>query len=147
MRQRSCFMEYLVHRFLYNKYMEIKKCSRCKVNERSAYGRYCKKCHSIYHREWRKKNKGYHRKFYESKKTLVSKVILEAKNKPCSDCKNIFPFYVMDFDHISDKSFNIGNARYKQVSHEKLLEEIAKCEVVCANCHRQRTYNRAHGLA
>lgn len=50
----------------------------------------------------------------------------------------------MDFDHVSGEKIGclatLADARYKL---EKLKEEIAKCEIVCANCHRVRTWKRA----
>lgn len=46
----------------------------------------------------------------------------------------------MQFDHLGDKLFTISNAGATSV--ERLLAEIAKCEVVCANCHAERTYQR-----
>jgi hypothetical protein len=61
------------------------------------------------------------------------------KNVPCMDCGGEFPPYVMDFDHRSDKKFNIAS-RYKQAPLAVLLDEIAKCDVVCSNCHRVRTH-------
>lgn len=56
------------------------------------------------------------------------------------DCGQTFPMCVMDFDHRdpSLKCFGIG--QYKEGSVTKLLAEIAKCDVVCANCHRIRTF-------
>jgi len=48
----------------------------------------------------------------------------------------------MDFDHVSnDKRYNIGTD-YRWISMENLNAEIAKCEVVCSNCHRIRTAAR-----
>ena len=67
--------------------------------------------------------------------------IKELKEKtPCKDCGKHYPYYVMQFDHIKDKDFNIG-AR-TSVSVKKLKLEIDKCEIVCANCHAERTYQR-----
>ena len=59
---------------------------------------------------------------------------------PCADCGKHYPYYVMQFDHLRDKLFNIASntGKYKNV----LLAEIDKCEIVCANCHAVRTYNR-----
>jgi hypothetical protein len=67
----------------------------------------------------------------------------EVKNVPCKDCGVRYPPYVMQFDHLGDKSFTISEyARNGNVSWPKLRREIAKCEVVCANCHFERTHQR-----
>jgi hypothetical protein len=64
------------------------------------------------------------------------------KANPCVDCgeTNII---VLEFDHIGDdKHFSISDATRKGYSLEKIKNEIAKCEVRCANCHRKKTYER-----
>ena len=61
------------------------------------------------------------------------------------DCGIKYPPYVMDFDHLGDKEFVISKG-VSMHSPIKLLKEIAKCDVVCSNCHRLRTYNRRIGL-
>ena len=61
-----------------------------------------------------------------------------AKDVPCADCGGHFPPECMDFDHVrGDKAFNLSRGWGLSVS--AILEEIAKCDVVCANCHRTRT--------
>lgn len=61
------------------------------------------------------------------------------KDVPCLDCKQKFPSFVMDFDHVrGEKEFTIS-ARL-ELPWERLQAEIDKCDVVCANCHRIRTY-------
>lgn len=66
----------------------------------------------------------------------------EAKRKPCVDCGHIFPSVAMDLDHVKGKkTYNIGTA-YRWLSMMKLEEEIAKCEPVCACCHRVRSSTR-----
>jgi hypothetical protein len=66
------------------------------------------------------------------------------KNRPCIDCGITYPSCVMDFDHVRGiKRFEISNAVITGYTGEKLANELAKCELVCANCHRIRTYNRA----
>ncbi len=52
---------------------------------------------------------------------------------------------VLEFDHLKDKAFNIG-ASLSGRSWASILDEIAKCEVVCANCHRRRTARRRGSL-
>lgn len=65
----------------------------------------------------------------------------EFKRVPCKDCGNRFPTYVMDFDH-RDPTLKIRNiAAMMKCSKEKILEEMSKCDVVCSNCHRIRTWD------
>jgi hypothetical protein len=63
--------------------------------------------------------------------------------KGCTDCGYAIHPAVLEFDHLPQftKSFDIGRAVYK-AAWTGILEEIAKCEVVCANCHRIRTVER-----
>jgi hypothetical protein len=70
-------------------------------------------------------------------------IIREAKKAPCADCGIPYPYYVMQFDHRdgAQKSFNIGQIG-PTCSRERLLAEIAKCDVVCGNCHAERTHQR-----
>lgn len=68
-------------------------------------------------------------------------MIAELKSVPCADCGQTYPPYVMDFDHLGDKLGDIAN-NLKRWSNKKLLAEVAKCEVVCSNCHRARTHAR-----
>lgn len=58
----------------------------------------------------------------------------------CADCGYAQHPAALDFDHLSNKSFAIAQGRDRKWT--LILEEIAKCDVVCANCHRIRTVNR-----
>lgn len=59
----------------------------------------------------------------------------------CTDCAESDPI-VLEFDHVhGKKSFNISAGLMK--NWEVIEEEINKCEVVCANCHKKRTANRS----
>ncbi len=84
------------------------------------------------------------KKAYLSRATIASernrKILRDAKDKPCTDCGIQYPFYVMQFDHLGDKEFTPSNAGASSV--KRVLAEIAKCEVVCANCHAECTYQR-----
>jgi hypothetical protein len=63
--------------------------------------------------------------------------------KECTDCRRAFPYYVLHWDHITnDKVTNVSKMIMQACSKEKILKEIAKCELVCANCHAERTFNR-----
>lgn len=91
-------------------------------------------------------NKDYYlAKNYKRRRELRD-YIHELKNStPCTDCGVQYPYYVMDFDHLEDKVGAIS-AVLKSGSNKKMAAELLKCEVVCANCHRVRTYNRIKHL-
>lgn len=60
------------------------------------------------------------------------------KAEPCTDCHLTYPSEVMEFDHVTQAK--LGNiSELLDFSTEQLLAEISRCELVCANCHRQRT--------
>jgi hypothetical protein len=54
----------------------------------------------------------------------------------------------MDFDHVNgqEKYMDVSTMCDKGFSKEKILQEIAKCELVCAVCHRIREKNRRLGV-
>ncbi len=70
------------------------------------------------------------------------------EGRPCLDCSMVYPTYVMDFDHRdpTTKISEIATMRRRHVPLEKLLAEIAKCDLICSNCHRIRTHKRRHGI-
>lgn len=68
-------------------------------------------------------------------------LLRELRQVPCTDCGGRFKPYQMDFDHRdpSTKSFNVMTGRAMLMSTAKVLAEVAKCDIVCVNCHRLRT--------
>ena len=56
---------------------------------------------------------------------------------PCVDCgeKDIV---VLEFDHVRGKRFGIHAMVHAGYNHARILKEISKCEVRCANCHRRK---------
>lgn len=61
----------------------------------------------------------------------------------CYDCGGMFPPEALDFDHLpgKEKCFNIAKFLANKPC-EEVLDEISKCQVVCATCHRIRTATR-----
>lgn len=64
------------------------------------------------------------------------------EGRPCEDCRETFPPVCMDFDHSGDKIMNVSAMAVRVKSLARVREEAAKCEVVCACCHRLRTERR-----
>ena len=60
----------------------------------------------------------------------------------CFDCGEAHEPYIFDFDHRdpNTKTADPG-ALMAQSSMERIREEVDKCDLVCANCHRRRTYH------
>jgi len=62
---------------------------------------------------------------------------------PCMDCGVIYPPYIMQFDHVAgEKRGAVANLVREGVSIQTLQDEIDKCELVCSNCHTERTHSR-----
>ena len=66
------------------------------------------------------------------------------KSHPCVECGEDDPV-VLEFDHLRDKALSIGRALECR-AWRAVLDEMQKCEVVCANCHRRRTAQRRGAL-
>lgn len=74
----------------------------------------------------------------------LRKLLNELKAGPCMDCHNNYPPYVMDLDH-RDPATKVAkvSSLVFDGSRNLLIAEVAKCDLICANCHRIRTYNRS----
>ena len=66
----------------------------------------------------------------------------DLKDKPCADCGQEFPPECMDFDHRPDEVKVCNVATLHSRRKDLILAEVAKCDVVCANCHRIRSKKR-----
>ena len=68
-------------------------------------------------------------------------LLRDLRKGSCADCGQVFLPHQMDFDHRNppDKLFRLTEGRAMLMSRERLLGEVTKCDVVCANCHRLRT--------
>lgn len=65
------------------------------------------------------------------------------RDRPCADCAGRFPSCAMDFDHRDPGSkLNAVTRMIGRAGTARILEEAAKCDIVCANCHRLRTFER-----
>jgi len=101
-------------------------CVKCGTSEKSGNRGYCKECQRVYISAYRQ---------------VVRDYINEVKKSPCVDCGKQYPPYVMQFDHRdpTQKLFNIGN---NNRTLALTMAEIAKCDLVCANCHAERTWGQ-----
>jgi len=83
----------------------------------------------------------------ETRKELDRYIQEYKEARGCQDCRNEgksgdHPYYVLDADHVrGKKKINLSRAS-RTGSLEVIKEELAKCEIVCANHHRVRTHKR-----
>lgn len=82
------------------------------------------------------KQRAFGRKWAKERRAFIQSF----KEVPCTDCGIQYPPWVMQFDHLRDKKFKLN--RPQSMTVQDILDEIEKCEVVCANCHAQRTHDR-----
>ncbi len=103
----------------------------------------CKSCVSVYSKQHYVKNRDY----YLTKATINRRLTRVKLRKflfnyycehPCVECSEADPI-VLEFDHLHDKFDGIARMANRAFSIKRIQEEIDKCEVVCANCHRRRT--------
>lgn len=89
------------------------------------------------HKTWLDAHPGYRPAWAAARRAKLQAL----KAGPCVDCGDTFPPECMDFDHVrGEKVANVGSLT--TFSNVKLMAEIAKCDLVCANCHRIRTQAR-----
>lgn len=110
-----------------------------------AYVLMCAKSTVSYHLSDEQKEKTKARQ--DNSRAIIRKWLKEEKeNTPCMDCGQYYRYYVMHFDHLPqfEKKFNL--ARFKEVtgSLDVVKAERAKCDLVCGNCHAERTHRRLH---
>jgi hypothetical protein len=67
---------------------------------------------------------------------------IRENKKQCHDCGGMFPHFVLDYDHARGTKVNTVAKVARSYGWKKLLAEIEKCDVVCANCHKIRTRTR-----
>lgn len=106
---------------------------------------YCKPCTALRSRNYYHKNKGQGKLHFERRRAEQQKLMFEYfYNNPCVDCGNT-DIRTLQFDHVSDnKEHDIGIMMRGHMNWDKILNEMQKCEVVCANCHCIRTSIRAN---
>lgn len=138
----------------------MKKCTICgkEKDEKEYYYRnkkaerlhaQCKECYRVKRRKIWKEYYNKHGSKYRENAVMRNrelKIILRSRmydylqGKSCEKCGISDP-RVLEFDHIDPKTkdFSIAKAMHDIMSWDKLLAEIQKCQILCANCHKIKT--------
>ena len=131
----------------------MRKCGRCGDEKpladfawrRKAKGQldnYCRPCRAAYKQIHYTQNRArYIAQSQQRKKSVAEErtayLVDFFREHPCVDCGETDPI-VLEFDHLRDKAFGIARG-IRDRNWQSVLDEMAKCDVVCANCHRRRT--------
>jgi hypothetical protein len=112
------------------------------------YQSYCKKCSKIKRKQYFIKNLKKEletRKVYSEKQK--QKYIDYKKTLCCSSCFEK-RWYLLDFHHVDDnKEHNVASMVCGRFSWDSILNEIKKCETLCANCHREKHFLQKQSVA
>jgi hypothetical protein len=105
--------------------------------------RECKICHNTFRKRCYDKNRVSEIARSSARKRDLANWILQLKSSmSCSKCPENHPA-TLQFHHCSgDKELNISAAYSRGWSKDRILREIAKCEVLCANCHAKEHYQQ-----
>ncbi len=129
---------------------DLRRCSKCRLRKPlSAYNRsgedrqwYCRDCFRSYFEA----RGDLHREQVErsvAKRRIAARSLLKLRLQAgCADCGADDPL-VLEFDHLGDeKTGDVSQMAWAGKGAERILAELEKCEVVCVNCHKRRTYSR-----
>jgi len=112
----------------------LKLCKKCKIkksidefyvrSDRNGHAPHCKQCSTIY---------------YGNRIKNVKIRMIDYKGGKCERCNLKLEdthYSVFDFHHINPKEKDIKFDRIKYQKWEVIQNEIDKCQLLCANCHR-----------
>jgi hypothetical protein len=131
----------------------MKKCGKCSKikpledfhknpTKKDGVQSMCKKCRKEYHRDHYLRNTNVYKAKANNHRKRNRDYIQDIKKQSiCSSCSED-RWYVLDFHHLGDKEFDVSAMIAKASSLEKIKEEIEKCIVLCANCHRELHHNQ-----
>ncbi len=109
----------------------------------AGYIAWCKTCRRAHDAQYHARNR---ERFLAVKRKRTDALVAwmrTLKEEPCVDCGGRFHPAAMTFDHLpgAEKRSDVATLA-RQGSTALLRAELEKCELVCANCHAVRTFNR-----
>ena len=113
--------------YTYNQIQDELKCSKGTISYHLGYGQI-----------------GKTKQRSEKRREEANRLLRSIKEESgCIDCKVKYPYYKLDFDHVRGKKKDNLSRMIRWYSFDEVMEEVKKCDIVCSNCHRERTYQRS----
>lgn len=131
----------------------MKLCIRCSQtkpldefnnNSRNKDGKhsYCRDCHKAHYKGNKTRHYANVKRVREAATDKIRAYAVSVLTQGCLDCRNS-DIRVLEFDHVTgEKVAGVGLMIRMGYSYDKIVEEIAKCEVRCRNCDAIKTYER-----
>ncbi|KKR56794.1 MAG: hypothetical protein UU05_C0027G0006 [Candidatus Curtissbacteria bacterium GW2011_GWA1_40_47] len=132
----------------------VKLCTHClqnkplsdfnfKIKSKGILHSHCKNCSRTFIRNHYYNNRQYYllkaKRRNEEIRTFLRRYLWNyLKKHACVDCGETDPV-VLEFDHLKDKLIEVTRLVRNGPSIDKVRNEIEKCEIRCANCHRRKT--------
>jgi hypothetical protein len=132
----------------------MKKCVKCDISKpttefhknklkKDGLQVECKECCKVRDKNHYKKHGNSKHIENQKKQTIRNKEFVNRYKKihgQCIDC-GIKDWRVLQFDHLSDKKYNISDLVGTGMGLETIKIEIKKCKMRCANCHQIKTHH------
>lgn len=137
---------------------ELKKCTKCQrelpldnfrwknksEGRRHAQCKECQRAQEKQHYQESRERRGSVRMTTDYQKSTNMYLVNKARQVGCKKCGEK-RFYVLDFHHRNnDEKVETINHMIKSASVQTLQRELEKCDVLCANCHREFHYLNLH---
>ncbi len=120
---------------------------RCKNKQDFILQPYCRECNIKTSREWYQQHK--ERVIKKTAESRQRKMVWFGEFKQTLKCNTCGEAHIacLDFHH-NDPLQKEGNISYLKRSYGKkrIMEEISKCTILCANCHRKHHWDMDSGL-
>jgi len=126
-----------------------KICTTCNIEQpienfhkaktkKDGYSYTCKLCRQLYHKKHYENNTHNYKQNANDQKNKIKVFLNNYKQTlQCEICKES-RHYCLDFHHIeNNKEYNISDMAGRGVSINTLMNEIAKCQILCKNCHAE----------
>lgn len=135
----------------------LKVCPSCKIeksriefhkniHKKDGLQAYCKPCKKVHDSNYRDNHREYFTERAKRQYNDIAQYIRQIKeSNPCADCGRYLHYCAMDFDHLNSENKIDSVANLMSKGMKAVKEEIDKCELVCAVCHRIRTWQRKYG--
>jgi hypothetical protein len=135
----------------------VKRCGLCgEVKPLEAFHRrggsrqtWCKPCRRRYDAEYHRRRRELRvAQARERRADQIEWFRALKENRPCAECGGVFHHAAMHWDHQPGfEKLSEVSSMVHRTSRSRILAEIAKCELVCANCHAVRSFQQLRGVA